>query len=209
MEFKLGAKVNAADDQQVGTLAYIVIDPEKRQVTHLVVRKGLLFTRDEVIPINAVGNAEGDRINLLQTARDLEQYPQFEVSQLVETEPEGAMHESSPVLIGSISAGSAPMPAGPRYINRMVRNIPIESIALKEGAKVITSDDRHAGNVDRLITQVEEEHRISHLVVSQGLVLRKWSLVPADWISNLQDSEIDLAVDAQRFDSLPEYEPLL
>jgi sporulation protein YlmC with PRC-barrel domain len=228
MQFKLGAGVYTSDNRQVGTVDHIVIEPQEKEVTHLVVRKGFLFTKDKVVPVSAVQSADAVRVVLQHSTSGLDEFQDFEESHYVPSEgeewPEERREERSggagSTLIGYPSIGAASMGAAPQYLAK-IRNIPDDTVALKEGAKVISSDDHHVGNVERVITglSVEGSHRegsqgegpieghATHLVISQGLLLKTRKLVPTDWIAHVMEGEIDLAVDARFLDSLPEYRP--
>ena len=71
-EFKERASVVTADEQQVCRVDRVVIGPKTKEVTHIVVRKGLIFTEDKVVPINLVASATEDRVTLREDAGDLQ-----------------------------------------------------------------------------------------------------------------------------------------
>ena len=43
MQFKQGAEVFSSNGERVGTIHRTVIEPDTREITHLVIQKGLLF----------------------------------------------------------------------------------------------------------------------------------------------------------------------
>ena len=57
MEIKRNAKVTTADGKDVGRVDRVVIDPQSKEVSHLVIRQGFLFTEDKVVPIDLVSAA--------------------------------------------------------------------------------------------------------------------------------------------------------
>jgi sporulation protein YlmC with PRC-barrel domain len=77
MEIREGASVVTTKDDKVGTVYRIVIDPRTMQITHLVVRKGFLFTDDKVLPMNLVERADGETVVLRSDAGDLDELPDF------------------------------------------------------------------------------------------------------------------------------------
>src|SRR5438105_3693209 len=156
MEFKLGAKVYTSDNHQVGTVDHIVLAPETKAVTHLVVRKGLLFGKDKVIPISAVQWEVSDGLMLQHDSHNLDGFPDFEERHYLPTESEawpesrraeGPTNASASYLVGGLPVGGGGAPGGELPVVTKTRNIPEETVPLKAGTKVTTSDNRHVGTV--------------------------------------------------------------
>jgi uncharacterized protein YrrD len=84
--------------------------------------------------------------------------------------------------------------------------IPDETVALEEGAKVISRDGEHIGNVEEVIVETAE-YLATHIVVSEGLFLKERKLVPTIWITDVDEDQVTLSVDSDLFERLPEYEP--
>lgn len=80
-----------------------------------------------------------------------------------------------------------------------------ETVALKEGAKVISKDGEHIGNVEEVIIETAEDVA-THIVVSKGFFLKDRKLVPSIWISDVDEDQVILSVWSDLFDQLPEYE---
>src|SRR5689334_3481020 len=98
MQYRQGAKVLTADGQDAGKVDRLVIDPGNRQVTHLVVRKGVLLPEDKVIPIHQVREAKPDEITLSIKADKLESLPPFEEMHYIPEDQEpSASQEMNPV----------------------------------------------------------------------------------------------------------------
>jgi hypothetical protein len=94
------------------------------------------------------------------------------------------------------------------YIKEISRKNNLEdSIALKEGAKVISDDEQLIGTIKRVITAAPEEERVTDLVVSQGLIWIEKKQVPVDWISNITEDAVTLSVSSESVENLPEYQP--
>ena len=184
MQIKLGAKVYSSDDRQVGNVGYIVIYPGTKEVTHLVIQKGHLFNTDRIVPVDSIYSADDRRVVLRKTTDELTQIPEFEPGQYELAEPE-----------------KLPMERG-----AAARNIPEGTVALKEGAKVITSNGQNAGNLERVYTGPGED-RATTLFISKGLFLKAHKVIPTELISTVQENEVRLSVDSGFLDSLPEQEP--
>jgi uncharacterized protein YrrD len=94
-----------------------------------------------------------------------------------------------------MNMGGYPLFPQPVYIEHTVTNIPENYVALKQGAKIITSDDQHVGNIERIITDMKND-RVTHLVISKGTLLKEEKVVPAHWISDVSEDEVHLSIDS-------------
>lgn len=216
-----GAEVFTADGKKVGEVDRIVIDPASKEVTHVLVQKGFLFTTDKVVPINLISTSGEDRVTLREDAGDLEALPDFEETHYVpvneveaqadaETPAAPAMYWYPPVgytwwgMTGGMP--SYIYPPIPPYVVQTERNVPEGTVALKEGAKVLSADGEHVGNVEAVLTGVETD-RATHLLVSKGVLLNKTVLIPTTWISTIMEKEVHLVVGSELLKDLPAYAP--
>jgi uncharacterized protein YrrD len=216
MQFKEGANVFTSDGQKVGSIDRIVIDPQTKEVTHVVVQKGFLFTEDKVVPLSLVGPSTEDRVTLREDAGDLERLPDFKETHYVwkgEEETRTAQEAGyalplywyPPVNTVWWYPGYHGYAKSP-YVLKTERNIPEGTVALEEGAKALSSDGEHVGDVERVFTE-PQENRATHLLLSQGLLLKQRKLVPTRWVTHVFEDEVHLAVGSHLLDALPEYQP--
>ena len=78
MQFKENTPVYTADGEEVGTIDRVVIEPESKEVTHVVVRQGWLFTEDKVLATDLIEQATADQVRLRADVEHLDELPQFE-----------------------------------------------------------------------------------------------------------------------------------
>jgi uncharacterized protein YrrD len=64
MQIKNNARVTLADGKDVGRIDRVVIAPQSKEVTHVVVRKGFFFTEDKVVPMNLIESATDEAVVL-------------------------------------------------------------------------------------------------------------------------------------------------
>jgi sporulation protein YlmC with PRC-barrel domain len=64
MQFKENAEVLTSSGEKVGRIDRVVIDPKSKELTHVVVKKGFLFTKDKVVSVDHVETTNEDRILL-------------------------------------------------------------------------------------------------------------------------------------------------
>ena len=86
------------------------------------------------------------------------------------------------------------------------RNVPDSSLVIEEGAKVYSRDGDHVGDVYSVHID-SETNRITHFVISQGLIFHDYKLIPIFWVSRTGEDEITVAVDTKQLEKLPSYEP--
>lgn len=89
-------------------------------------------------------------------------------------------------------------------IDQKKENIPSEDFALREGARVLSSDEKHLGNVDQIIIDPDDD-RITHLVISRGLLLKERKVIPIDWVYNADADNVYLTMKSDFMQHLPDY----
>jgi uncharacterized protein YrrD len=216
MRLQKGATVSSWDGDKIGSIDRVVLNPKTKEVTHVIVEKGFLFTTDKVVPISLVGTATEDKVTLRQGASDLDKLPDFEKKYYVRvTDPQedrAPEAEYVPPLYWYPPIGLRwwGVPgydyATPAYVVRTERHIPEGTVPLEEGAKVVSSDGEHMGDVEAVLTDPQQD-RATHLVISKGLLFKDRKLVPTTWISRVMEAQVLLGVGTGLVHSLPEYRP--
>ena len=90
-------------------------------------------------------------------------------------------------------------------IDETQENIPPGDYSLKEGARVLSQDEKHVGNVDKVIIN-PADNKMTHLVVSRGLLLKERKAVPVDWIDYADTDTVYLTVNSELLSHLPDYQ---
>lgn len=205
------AEIFSSVGEKIGTLDRVVLDPETKKVTHIVAKKGILFSTSKVIPFSYV-NLDGDRITLKKNAAELEDLPDFTESSYVSREETDDSEEEAATLyyyppqhIAWWTTGGRIWYPKPKYVLKTKSAIPEETVALEEGAKVISEDEEDIGSIERVIVE-ESDERATHVVVGQGLLSKKYKLVPTLWITEVSEDKIYLSIDSDMFERLPEHE---
>lgn len=228
MKFKHDANVYTADGKDVGRIERVVMDPISKEVTHVIVRQGFIFTEDKAVPIDYFYSQSEDSVVLRSDIADLDSIPRFEETHyvpahLTETDmepgssvvdayywypPAGAAHYPTLNMYGvplMASTGERPYGTDQPYIERTKQNIPEDTVALEEGARVVSADDQHVGDIEQVLMDSESNYA-THIVISQGLLLKTHKLVPTFWFSTVTEDEVTLAVPASFLEQLPDYE---
>lgn len=215
MQLKKGADVFSSAGEKIGSLDRVVINPETKDVTHLVVEKGVLFTTNKVIPIEYVNQEVGDRIALEKTAQELETLPSYDPNTYINLDKTDYPDEEQkletvywyPPLhhYWWTTGGDSPTwYPKPKFV-KTEDLLPEGTIALEEGAKVVSKDGKHIGSLEQVIVETAE-HRATHNVVSEGVLFKERKLVPTIWITDVDEDQVTLSVQSDLIERLPEYE---
>ncbi len=204
MRLTKGADVYSSDGEKLGTVDRVVLDPQTREVTHIVISRGLMFKTEKLIAIDRVDQSMTDKLTLRSPKAKMENFPDFEETHYVnQDQTENPTSDELPVsywyppmnLAWWRTGGAAnPIlyPSQPIYVPRTTQNIPEGTVALEEGAKVASADHKHIGNIKELIVD-EQDHRVTHIVINEGVLLKERKLVPVTWISEIDEGEVLLS----------------
>ncbi len=214
MQIREGVQVFTAGGDRVGVVDRVVVDPATKDVTHLVVRKGVLFIEDKVIPMDKVHIVLEDRIILREDVGDLNELPDFEESYFVPFEPgpvtePRSIRDAQPLYayppMGVWSTINFGVDAPPRYVTRTKQNIPKGTVALEVGADVIGSGGEKIGTIESVFADPSTDH-VTHILVTDGLLLKERKLIPTTWLTHVLEDEVYLSVNSDFVEKLPEYQ---
>lgn len=204
--FQKNASVLTARGKKIGSLKRVVLNPDTKVVTDIVVRtNGRLFTKeDKVVSIDLVDQTTESEIVLEDQAGELQYFPHFEIPYTVDADKP---QNDSPVVSGYAQVGPVVLssPKEPVFIPETEQNIPEDTIAMKDSAKVITAEGKHVGNLERVIADSSVD-QITHLIMSAGIFAKDKKLIPIRWVGAIGEDEIRLKVDKKSIeesDSLP------
>jgi len=218
MHFRENADVLTFDEEKIGRIDRVVIDPASGEVTHLVVKKGLLLTQDKVVPVDQIDAAADEQVVLNEGAGDPDAFPDFEETQHV---PIGGVEdfqrreaqEARQVMwyhtrINMPWWGGSPYPSPPKplFVKETQRNIPDGTVPLEEGAKVVDAEGKSVGDVEQVYAEADE-HRVTHLLVSRGVISKDKKLIPSAWIKDIFEDAVRLTVKNTVIENLPAPEP--
>ena len=215
MEFADGATVYTADGDNAGDIDRVVLDPGTGEAAYLVVRKGVLFTQDKLIPVDLVARSDEDQVVLKPDVKDFDDLPDFEQEHYIDVgESELQRAGYSPYyarplywypVYGAYPVGFPDYPWPPTYGVEVDRNIPEGTVPLEEGAKVISADGENVGDVERILVDKDTE-KVTHFLVSEGVLFKKHKLIPSNWIARVEEDEVHLKVGSQQLQRLPDYQ---
>jgi sporulation protein YlmC with PRC-barrel domain len=225
MDFQAGAQVITSDGQKLGVLERVVMDPRSKKVTDIVVGKGFLLHEEKVIPSDIIQAAEGGRVQLNIYDGKWDDFPTYDERYYVVHDEHALLKQeqagSQPTMLfyypPSTPAAGLVWPGGfasPYFVQgasnqafeeKIDPNTPQGTVALKEGAKVVSSDGQAIGKVSKVLVQPENQ-RATHLVISEGSLFPNRKQVPVTWIQEVVGDEVHLAVHSKVLQQLPDYQ---
>lgn len=220
MDIREGMSVVTPEEESLGKVERVVLNPQTCQVTGLVVRKGFLLREDKVIPIEAIEAADNEQLQLKPGTQDPDSFPPFietEYVELDEAERTRAAYDNSaiPPLYWYPSWNIDPVWSGTGYFGAEAsdykavywseekeENIPSDTVALSRGAAVISAEGKRVGDLVEWRIDLESK-QATHLVISRGLLFKKERVIPVSWIDKIDTDGVYLAVGADFIQRLP------
>jgi uncharacterized protein YrrD len=219
LHIRSNAKVVTADGQEAGRVDRVVLAPQTNEVTHLVVRKGLLFGQDKVVPVDQIQSATDEAIGLRLTADKLADLLPFEETHYIPIEDDSRAGEPGSIALPRpaglywyppVAAGLPVLEpydavaASTGYVAETERNVPEGTVALKKGARVVAADGVEVGGIDEVLTD-STSGQATDFVIEQGFLFKERKRVPVGWIRSVAEDEAKLAVESRLLERLSSY----
>jgi uncharacterized protein YrrD len=173
-----GTTVEAADGV-FGELADVIIDPFRRQVTHLVVQPPHHHDQARLVPVDAVASC-GDHVVLswstdrIRSSRPVEETDLIRLGDWPRVDPDwdiGNMRVLAWPFYGAGGMGLS-MPFDQGFGGRSALatttydRIPAGTAEVRRASEVVSSDNHVVGHVDGFV--VDPDNAISHVILERG-----------------------------------------
>jgi uncharacterized protein YrrD len=206
---QIGAEVFSADREKVGTVDQVVLDPKDKRVTHFIVEHGFLLTEDKVVPADWVDTVEKEALTLNQPQEKFDDLPNFEETHFVALDPDETRYGGSsiyfyPPLRAENRTGYYPGYPVPPIVTKTEQNLPDDVVAIGEDAKVLDSEGKQVGTIERVLFN-PELNRATHFIIAEGLFFKERKLIPTLWVTQVTEDEVHLSLSVEFLDRLPEY----
>ncbi len=193
-----GTRVVDYEGKAVGTVRYIVLHPDTRQVDGLVLHQGVVSSRELIVPIGKVANA-GQTIQLTLRASDLGTLLPFHPQHLRPMPDHWDMpagfDERAFFMVGGgpwteatlpLMQTSASVSGTPAFIQDKDSVEDPDEPTIATGMPVYDRLGQHIGDVDSVsIDQVSD--KITWIVVRRGRLFAREQTVPASLIQSITD----------------------
>lgn len=215
MDIALGMHVYTRDDNDIGTVDRLILNPERGKVQAVVVRQGTLLHHDVEVPVEMLTLPDvGGGARMAYSSNEVDRLPQFHEASYVTPPvdyvppmgyPPTATYWPVGYGIGVPSFGApAAAPVAPswtgdadldREVEAAVRREDLENAVIGEGSDVLGRDGEKVGTV-RELTFDTTNSKLTGLVVHKGLIMGKDMELPASLIDSVDDGVVFLKVDA-------------
>lgn len=204
-----GSKVVKINGEKAGEVKYVVMDPKEKELTHIIVEKGFLFKEDRVLPISLVSDSNEEQVSLYKLEEPLDDLPVFKEDHYVEVDLPSATKQKvagPAILYDYPPVGTSPQPVTDERLTKTpnYRAIHGDAEPIQKGAQVISLDGEHLGNIEKVVVDPRTD-QVTHFVITKGTVLIEEKSIPASWIDEIDENEIQLSVDQGVVKNLPGY----
>lgn len=197
LELSVDTEIQTADGRTMGEIDRFIVNPSRKAVSHVVVRRGALFTEERVVPVEILGEEEG-KVRL-RTGIDPAELPPFERGHYVEMDPATSSRLTPRSPNALVWAYPIPSMTGfPAYPSVPVggeaiaeRNVPEGEVVVTEGAPVRSADGTEIGSISEVA--IDEDGSLSYIEVDPGF-FQSERKIPSHWIDSLETGSVVLAV---------------
>lgn len=186
------------DDGVAGTSEAVILDPLKREVTHLVLRERGFPHTERLVPVDLIAWTTEDEIHLRCSTAEAKKFDSFVEAQFVET-PEGDV--SYPIAIGAAAPYLWPFAYPRERLLVTHERIPKEELAVRRNFEVDATDGR-VGRVEAFLVDRDDDH-ITHVVVGSGHLARSEFAVPVSDVAEISQDRVALRLDRRGVEHLP------
>ena len=194
-------------DGLCGRSDQVIVDPAKKQVTHLVVKQKDTPHTEYMAPIDQVMDSTPDMIKLRCTIAELATMDPFIHIDIIQNDAKSMGYPTKDFALGgNMAMGYATFPYDPgeRFtVTVKSEAVPDGEVSLTRGVHVNASDG-HIGRLDGFL--MDPIHgQITHLVLREGhLWGQKDVMISVAQIDHIEEDGIYLKLDKQSIGALPE-----
>jgi sporulation protein YlmC with PRC-barrel domain len=212
MRLDLGSPVRCTDDA-FGELADVVIDPETRRVTHLVVQPHQRDEQARLVPVDRAraGETSDATISLGCTVAEMSEFElvresaYLRLGEVPVEDPDWDVGIEEPLALPS-STGMDGLGAGAIDVDPHVMlsydRIPMGEVEIRRASSVTSADGHHLGHVDGFV--LDGEQQIAHLVLEHGhLWGRREVVIPASAVARVETDAVVLTLSKDAVGALP------
>jgi uncharacterized protein YrrD len=187
-------------DGLCGRSTYVILNPTRRTVTHVVVQKHGFVHSTHLVPIDHIVESTAERITLRCTQAEVLRLPTFLETEFVPSEQAEdylrERYEGDAFMLWPYRSPEDDM----ALVD--VEQVPPGELAIPRGTAVKATDG-HVGHVDEFLINPETGH-ITHLILGEGhLWGHKEVMIPVSAIKQIEEDGVYLQLDKESIKQLP------
>ena len=201
IDIPMDASVECADGV-CGRSVYLVINPVKQKVTHLVVEETEFPYAERLVPVEWIVQTTANLIQLKCTKEELAKQEPFIETEYVKPEPEELLALSTPYLGAPYADRYYLWPYAMPEVPVEHKQVPPGELAVRRRARVEASDG-DVGRLDEFLVDSKTGH-ITHLILREGhLWGQKDVIIPVSDIDHIEEDTVYLKLDKRGIEALP------
>jgi uncharacterized protein YrrD len=212
-----GADVTSSDNEEVGKLHAVVVDPRDDRVTHIVVNAGPHFPEPGfgapnliTVPVEQMADAQEDKVILKCTKRRFARMPSYVERRFTSSPPSESerpprerpahlLWDVGEALVAALAAsGGVGVPA------ETFRKAEFERQILDDAPVWRLEPFSHIGDVERVLID-EETDEIVALVIRRGALFHHEVVLPIDYVTEVLDGFINVRISDEELARLDAY----
>ena len=200
MDLHLGIDVRGREDEKLGDLRQIVLDPETREVVSLVVQHAGFDERELIVPIGAVDAADHSGISLELSSDQFNQLEIFADTRNIAPPPVADNLEEDTNIppeivpdVPSIGAATGVESIAFTPVIEEDEHIPARDETI-DGECTIWATDGEIGRVSDVRVD-DQTNRIVSFAIEKGFIFKHEIEIPVDWVEDIRPGSIILKVE--------------
>jgi len=217
-DLRHGADVTTSDDEEVGKLYAVIVDPRDDRVTHIVVNTGPHFPQPGfgapdliTVPVEEMADAQEDKVILKCTKREFSRMPSYVERRFTSPPPppeseQPPRERPAPTLwdVGLALGGALAASGGIGVPAETFRKAKFERQILNDAPVWRLEPFSHIGDVERVLID-EETDEIVALVIRRGVLFHHEVVLPIDYVTEVLDGFINVRISDEALERLEAY----
>lgn len=193
MNIELGSNIFGNDGEKLGVVDSLVVEPDNGAIQSVIVRKGLFFPTDKILPASAVTSVDKQGVHVNLSKHDVEQLTEYMDAEYVW--PPAGYYGSYGYL----------WPATSVYANDLMVDEEVEerhpgALILSEGTLVVDTNNDEVGRITEMAT--DERGRVVGFRVEEGFFRHHEHYIPANLVKTADGAVVRLSVAKDRLESI-------
>jgi sporulation protein YlmC with PRC-barrel domain len=205
MQIVFGAHVRTSDDQEVGTVDRLVLDPESGGLKSVAIRRGRILHHDIEVPVASFVSDEGGVLRLNVTAAEVAAFPEFcESMYTAKGDSLAPMHYSSgldttfsdPQYGAAISDLAATTVESSAEWGVFLTEENLQNAVIRDGSDVRDPAGHRLGAIHEL-TFDTAARRLAQFTLRRGMLRHESVTLPASLVTAIDDGVVTLSVSGE------------
>jgi uncharacterized protein YrrD len=193
MDIELGADIISSDGEKLGVVDSLVVEPGDGAIRSIIVRKGLFFPTDRILPVSSVASVDEDGVHVNMTKDDVDQLTEYMDAEYIW--PPAGYYGGYGYMWPATSVYAADL-----MVDDEVRERNPDAIILSEGTLVVDAANDDLGRITELAT--DDRGRVVGFRVEQGFFRHHEHYIPANLIDTADDTIVRLSVNKDRLEQI-------